>query len=163
VVEYELPTVPSGSWELVTVGAEELATVTVAVSFFEGFAALVARTWKVPELPGAVYFPDASTCPPPLSCTDHITAVDSPAAAPVTLALNVALPPGAMVAVCGAIETEMFPLAPPAPGVLGSHAVSRTARARPTTAIVRRRISSSRSTGRGWARDLQENCGHCEK
>src|SRR6266851_3745660 len=46
-----------------------LTTDTVAVSRLVGSATLVAMTWKVPAIPGAVEEPEASTVPPPASCT----------------------------------------------------------------------------------------------
>jgi hypothetical protein len=41
-----------------------------------GSATLVATTWNVPVVEGAVYRPEPSTLPPPDSWTDQVTAVD---------------------------------------------------------------------------------------
>ena len=38
-------------------------------------ATLVATAWYVPAAAGAAYVPPASMVPPPLSCTDQVTAV----------------------------------------------------------------------------------------
>src|SRR5512138_1149211 len=50
-------------------------TVTVALPDLVGSAALVAMTWNVPAIKGALYLPVASTLPPPLSWTDQVTRV----------------------------------------------------------------------------------------
>ncbi len=55
-----------------------------------------------------MYFPVELTVPPPVaSCTDHVTAVDWPAAAPVTVAVNVTDPATVVEAGLGEIETTM--------------------------------------------------------
>lgn len=52
-------------------------TLTVALSFLVASATLVATTWNVPGVAGAVYLPAASMLPPAApSWTDQVTAVD---------------------------------------------------------------------------------------
>jgi len=81
-------------------------TVTVATSFLEVSARLVATTWNVPTTPGAVYVPEEDTLPPAGSCTDHITAVDCPAPRPVTAAPNATFARGATETACGLTATD---------------------------------------------------------
>ena len=59
----------------------------------------------MPADAGAVYRPEESTVPPPDSWTDQVTAVDWPAVVPVTVAVNVAVPPTRTVAVPGDRDT----------------------------------------------------------
>jgi hypothetical protein len=49
-----------GAMETVMFGAA--VTVTAAVALLDWSATLVATTWKVPAVPGAVYLPEPSTC-----------------------------------------------------------------------------------------------------
>jgi hypothetical protein len=83
-------------------------TVTVATSLADGFATLLAATWKVPGCAGAVYVPETSTVPPPLSCTDHVTLGVVP---PLTVAVNTTTPSTPTVAWWGvtATVTELPP------------------------------------------------------
>src|SRR5215813_5949975 len=77
-------------------------TLTAATSLF-----VVATTWNVPAVPGAVYVPVELTLPPPVSCTDQVTAVDWPETVPETVALKVTLPPGVVLATVGEMATEI--------------------------------------------------------
>ena len=83
-------------------------TVTVASAVREESAALVAMTWKVPAVPGAVYLPDPSTEPPPDSRTVQRTDCDCPAVVPCTAAVNWSEPPARTVAVAGETVTEIW-------------------------------------------------------
>ncbi len=74
------------------VGAAVTVTVAEALSVLS--ATLVAMTWKVPALDGAVYRPDPLMVPPAApSCTDQLTAVDWPPLIPVTEAVKFTVPP----------------------------------------------------------------------
>jgi hypothetical protein len=80
----------------VQVGA---GTVTVASPYAAVFATLLARTWKVPGTPGAVYRPDVVTVPTfPGSTMLQLTAVF---AVPVTTAAKACVPRAATVAESG--------------------------------------------------------------
>src|SRR4051812_22601857 len=93
--------------EIVTVGP---ATATVALPDLELSATLVATTWKVPGVPGAVYVPLELTVPPAgPSCTDQVTAAGSPAAPPLTAAANPAEPFTGTDRVGGITATETLP------------------------------------------------------
>src|SRR6267143_4024145 len=85
----------------------EEVTSMEAVPIFDASATLVAPTWYVPTVAGAVYRPEESTVPPPSSCTDHVTAVDCPLPIPVTVAVNVTVPPGCADATLGETETAI--------------------------------------------------------
>src|SRR5678816_107629 len=80
-------------------------TVTVASALREGSAALVATTWKVPVVPGAVYLPVASTDPPPASRTVQRTDCDCPGVVPCTVAVSWTEPPARTLAVAGEMVT----------------------------------------------------------
>src|SRR5258705_6387436 len=67
-------------------------TLTVAMPVFVGSARLVALTVYAPGTAGATYAPVGSTLPPP-GGTDQVTAVEAPAAVPLTVAWEVILPP----------------------------------------------------------------------
>jgi hypothetical protein len=86
-----------------TPGAE---TATIATSDLVGSATLVATTWKVPAVPGAVYVPVEFTVPPLASCTDHVTEVAWVAAAPVTAAVNPIDPLGTTEGLWGLTVTD---------------------------------------------------------
>src|SRR5690349_1369479 len=77
-------------------------TVTTATSPLEESATLVATTWYDPAVGGAVYLPDASTVPPAVSRTSHVT---SGLSAPLTVAVNVTVARAAVVTWCGATTT----------------------------------------------------------
>ena len=69
-------------------------TVTVDVARWVVSARLVATTWQTPAVPGAVYTPLDEIVPQPeVSWTTQLTVVSE---APVTEALKVSDPPGAM-------------------------------------------------------------------
>jgi hypothetical protein len=82
VTEAEKLTIPPvcveadpGAMETVMFGAG--VTVTAAVALLDGSATLVATTWNVPAVPGAVYLPEPSMLPPLApSSTDQLTSVD---------------------------------------------------------------------------------------
>jgi hypothetical protein len=102
-------------------------TFTVAVSIFEVSATLVATTWYVPSVDGAVYRPAESTIPPPASCTDQVTATDCLAVVPVTVAENVTTPSGCTELTFGKIETaigepELDVTVPLQPALSNNHA-----------------------------------------
>src|SRR5262249_32785890 len=79
------------------------ATVTVAEALWLLSATLVAMTWKVPALAGAVYTPEPLMVPPGApSWTDQLTAVDWPPPVPVTEAVKFTTPPVAVEAEAGA-------------------------------------------------------------
>src|SRR5689334_6853457 len=134
-----------------TLGA---TTETVAEPDLLGSAALVATTWKVPAVPGAVYLPVASTVPPLLpSCTDQVTETEA-AALPAAAAVNDSLPLTGTDALCGLTSMAMLP--PPA--VCALQAVqSRTAK----TATPRARIDflSSGRCRRLVVRDAARDAG----
>jgi len=113
-------------------------TVTVAVSLLDVSATLVATTWKVPVFAGALYFPDASTAPPPASGTDHVTLG---VAAPVTAAVNATVPRKPTVVWCGVTVTETAAtgITPPGlqPGARAPAAVRKARAAMPRTCICR--------------------------
>ena len=81
---------------------EGALTVTVATADFEVSATLVATTWKVPGVEGAVYRPLLDTEPPPVSSTLHVTAVLD---VPVTVAVNCCVPSSATVCAVGLMLT----------------------------------------------------------
>jgi hypothetical protein len=77
----------------------------VAVSLFDGSAALVATTWQVLAVDGAVYTPPCVTEPQPLASTiDQVTAS---LVVPATLAVNGTEPPTVTEVVCGETMTRM--------------------------------------------------------
>src|SRR5882672_6073990 len=87
-----------------------VVTLTVAVPLLVGFAMLVATTWYVPDVAGAVYPPEELTVPPAApSCTDQVTAVDWPAVVPATTAVNERVPPGVVSVACGETATDTPP------------------------------------------------------
>jgi hypothetical protein len=89
--------------ERLTVTTGGAVTVTVAVSLFDGSALLVATTWQVRAVAGAVYTPACVTEPQPeVSRTDQVTAVSE---VPVTVAPKVSDPPVETEAVRGAMVT----------------------------------------------------------
>jgi hypothetical protein len=94
----------AGATDTVTFGAA--VTVTVARPLFEASATLVATTWKVPGLPGAVYRPEPSTFPPDApSWTDQVTPVDWLESVPVTAAEKLVCSPATIDAVDGETDT----------------------------------------------------------
>src|SRR5262249_29078975 len=93
----------------VSVPEDAWATVTVAEALWLLSATLVAMTWKVPALAGAVYTPEPLMVPPGApSWTDQLTAVDWPPPVPVTEAVKFTMPPVEVEAEPGAMETVMF-------------------------------------------------------
>jgi hypothetical protein len=81
-------------------------TVAVTAALLEVSATLVATTWYIPSVAGAVYLPEESTLPPRApSCTDHVTAVGCPAVVPLTVAVNMKLALGAIARLGGKIDT----------------------------------------------------------
>lgn len=76
-------------------------TVTAAVALLVVSATLVALTWYVPAVEGAVYKPDEAMEPPPASITVQVTAV---LLAPVTVAVKVVLPPVNTVVDAGSMD-----------------------------------------------------------
>jgi len=83
-------------------------TVTVAEPLSVLSATLVATTWKVPALAGAVYVPAPLMLPPAApSWIDQLTAVDWPPLVPVTEAVKLTVPPAGVEAEPGATETVM--------------------------------------------------------
>jgi hypothetical protein len=99
----------AGSGDTETVITGVAVTWTTATAFLVESATLVAITWKVPVVVGAVYRPEASIAPPAApSCTDQVTVVDCPGAAPVTVAVKLSPPPGVVDALAGMIATTMF-------------------------------------------------------
>src|SRR5258707_656781 len=80
-----------------------VVTLTVAVPLLVGFAMLVATTWYVPDVAGALYVREASTIPPPTSCTDQRTSAELP---PLTAAAKERVALMATVAWCGVTVTE---------------------------------------------------------
>jgi hypothetical protein len=93
-------------------GGSGLETVTVATAQREGSATLVATTWKVPADAGALYLPEASMVPPPLSRTDQLTALDWPPDVPDTVAAKRTVAPVVVLTVAGLTETEIPGAAP---------------------------------------------------
>jgi len=79
----------------------------MAVSIFDASATLVATTWKVPALAGAMYWPAESNDPPPASSTDQVTPVDCPTAVPLTAAVKLTTPFGTVDAALGEMMTEI--------------------------------------------------------
>src|SRR5256712_3093889 len=79
-------------------------TLTVAMPVFVGSATLVAMTVYVPGTAGATYAPVGSTLPPP-GGTNQVTAVEAPAAVPVTVAWKLIVPPGVVDATGGVTAT----------------------------------------------------------
>ena len=77
-------------------------TETAAALDFVGSAWLVATTWYVPAVAGAVYVPSAATDPPVASCTDHATAVSL---VPKTVALKFCVAPTWTRALAGVTAT----------------------------------------------------------
>jgi hypothetical protein len=89
-------------------------------------ALLVATTWYVPGVPGAVYRPAALTLPPEgdPSSTDHLTDVS---AAPVTEASNAAATPEETLTDSGVTSTTTpWRAASPVGAVVPEQAVSET-------------------------------------
>src|SRR6266404_1609235 len=82
-------------------------TETAAIADLEGSATLVATTWNVPAVAGAVYTPAALMLPPPGSCTDQVTAPDCPAAVPVTDVWKLIVPPTVIEGVGGVTVTPI--------------------------------------------------------
>jgi hypothetical protein len=81
-------------------------TTTGAVALLLESAALVATTWNVPTMVGAVYNPSAAMLPPAApSCTAQVTAWF--ASGGLTLAVNCCVPPVWSIAVAGATVTEV--------------------------------------------------------
>jgi hypothetical protein len=129
--------------------ADGAATATVATSDFVGSATLVATTWKVPAVPGAVYAPVEFTVPPPASCTDHVTEVAWVAAATVTAAVNPTEPLGATAGSCGLTDT-VKPEAAPCPLQAPLQATTSIV---PRTTMILAFICTSRDDRRVCARE----------
>jgi len=96
----------------VTATATDDSTVTVAVARTVESVVLVATTWKVPLVWGAVYWPVALTVPPPGSMTDHVTVAGWGELAPETWALKSTVPPREVVAAGGITASEMSEVTP---------------------------------------------------
>jgi hypothetical protein len=106
-----------GVTEMVT-GGGGAVTVTVAVSLRVGSSTLLATTWHVAAVAGAVYTPAALTDPQPeASETDQVTAGF---AAPATAAVKETVPPVETVAERGLTDTVT--------GALGVTVTTTTAR-----------------------------------
>ena len=84
--------------------ASGAVTVTVATSRLVESDALVATTWQVPAVEGAVYTPPVETLPQTEpSCTDQLTA-ELPRL--VTAAVKVTVPPAVTLVLLGEITTD---------------------------------------------------------
>jgi hypothetical protein len=106
VNDAEAPTMTFALFGLTETATEDW-TVTVAWARFEESALLVATTWKVPLVWGAVYRPEESTVPPFGSSMDQLKPAAWRELSPEMEAWKSTSPPREVVAAAGTTETEM--------------------------------------------------------